>query len=188
MRGGLGNPALYQEGVNVMSRVALLPVAALVLVACGSSTDVSTVGSSPTPAALSPSPAAAASPTPSTAAQGTPVVSDANATVSGSSKDVLTDSQGMTLYYRTDDGPQTANCTGGCAGTWPPLTLTSGDPTSSKPLPGSLGILSDANGRQVLYNGHPLYRFASDGAPGQARGEGLAGIWHVVTPGIAVAH
>jgi predicted lipoprotein with Yx(FWY)xxD motif len=33
---------------------------------------------------------------------------------------------------------------------------------------------------QATYNGHPLYTFGSDSAPGQTNGNGSAGSWHVI--------
>ena len=37
---------------------------------------------------------------------------------------------------------------------------------------------------QATYNGHPLYTYVGDTAPGQAKGNGLnlsGGVWHEVT-------
>jgi len=93
--------------------------------------------------------------------------------VSGKPETILTTAQGLTLYYRTSDTATSVTCTGACAGAWPPLLLASGTPTSSPSLPGTLTVLANANGRQVLYNGHPLYRFVNDSAPGQVKGQGI---------------
>ena len=38
----------------------------------------------------------------------------------------LTGQNGMTLYVRTTDTPDTSTCTGTCATNWPPLTVASG--------------------------------------------------------------
>jgi predicted lipoprotein with Yx(FWY)xxD motif len=48
-----------------------------------------------------------------------------------------------------------------------------------------LSVLQGANGAQVEYNGHPLYTFVGDSAPGQTNGQGKGGVWFVVTPDIA---
>jgi len=61
----------------------------------------------------------------------------------------------------------------------------SGAPTSATSLPGKLTVVADANGNQVEYNGHPLYTYSGDTGPGQTTGEGVGGVWHVVTPGLA---
>ncbi len=129
-----------------------------------------------------PTPAAGGS-TPTATSGSNTLIHTATATVKGASKTILTNAQGMTLYYRTSDNPPSVVCSGGCAGAWPPLLFTgSGTPTSSTQLPGKLTVVVDANGNQAEYNGHPLYTFASDTAPGQTNGEGVGGIWFVVTP------
>ena len=38
----------------------------------------------------------------------------------------------------------------------------------------------DDGGTQVTYNGHPLYRFAPDEAPGDTNGQGVGGVWFAV--------
>ena len=110
------------------------------------------------------------------------VIKSATVTVNGTSKSILTNAQGMTLYYRTSDAPPSTVCSGGCASAWPPLVMSgSSTPASAASLPGKLTIVTDANGNQVAYNGHPLYTYSGDTAAGQTNGEGVAGIWHVVT-------
>jgi predicted lipoprotein with Yx(FWY)xxD motif len=100
---------------------------------------------------------------------------------------ILTDAKGLTLYYRTSD-TATSVCSGGCAQAWPPLLFNgSGAPTSSASLPGKLSVVNDANGTQVAYQGHPLYTFASDTAPGQTSGEGVANVWFVATTDLQAA-
>jgi predicted lipoprotein with Yx(FWY)xxD motif len=111
------------------------------------------------------------------------VVHTGIATVSGKSENVLTDAQGLTLYYHTTDTP-TSVCSGACAAAWPPLLLPSGTPGSSVSLPGTLGVQTNVNGKQVTYNGHLLYRWKSDTSAGQATGEGINS-FHVVAPTIA---
>ena len=107
--------------------------------------------------------------------------------VSGKPETILTTAQGLTLYYRTSDTATSVTCTGACAGAWPPLLLASGTPTSSPSLPGTLTVLANANGRQVLYNGHPLYTYSKDGDSGDAYGQGIAGKWFAATPELAAA-
>jgi predicted lipoprotein with Yx(FWY)xxD motif len=105
--------------------------------------------------------------------------------VKGTSQTILTNSQGLTLYYRTADVPPSTVCSGGCAGAWPPLVMSgSGVPTSATSLSGKLTVVADANGNQVEYNGHPLYTYSGDTGPGQTTGEGVGGVWHVCTPSL----
>jgi predicted lipoprotein with Yx(FWY)xxD motif len=151
---------------------------AVLLAACGAAT-------SPT-SAPGTAPASSGTAAPTTMAE--PTVKVGTATVGGSTEQVLTDpSDGLTLYYFALDTPTTSRCTGTCAGYWPPLLLPSGQPSASG-LSGSLSVVMDANGRQVSYNGHLLYRFSGDSAPGQANGQGKnlnGGIWYVATPGLS---
>ena len=94
--------------------------------------------------------------TPTVSSSGS-LVQTATATVKGTSETILTNAQGMTLYYRTIDRPPTTVCSGGCASVWPPLLVSgSNTPTSTTSLPGKLSVQADANGTQVEYNGHPL--------------------------------
>jgi predicted lipoprotein with Yx(FWY)xxD motif len=100
---------------------------------------------------------------------------------------VLKNARGLTLYYFTLDTGTTVACTGGCTGTWPPLLSTGATPTSNPSLPGQLTVLDGANGKQVVYNGHPLYTYAKDGDSGDAYGQGIGGKWFVATPDLAAA-
>ncbi|HVB72700.1 MAG TPA: hypothetical protein VNE38_04015 [Ktedonobacteraceae bacterium] len=150
---------------------------ALVIAACSSSTSgtgpygVST-GGGQTPTATAVSGSAA-------------TIKTATMSIKGQSATVLTNAQGMTLYYRTSD-TLTSVCSGSCASSWPPLVSTT-TPGTASALPGSLALLSDTNGSQVTYNGHPLYTFSGDSAPGQASGEGIGGVWFVATTNLAAS-
>src|SRR2546426_2370957 len=141
---------------------------ALLLVACGSSSSTgSSSGTTPTTA-----------PTSSTS-----IMKTASVTVNGKSETILTNAQGMTLNYFMLDTATKAACTGTCTGIWPPLLFTgTGSPTSATPLTGTLSVVTDATGQQVEYNGHPLYTYSKDTAPGQTNGEGFKGKWFVATP------
>src|SRR6266446_1866213 len=163
--------------MRVFPNRAFIVLVGLVLImvvsACGSTTSTGSTQSTPTAAA-----------TPTTASTST--VQTAQATVKGKATTILTNAQGMTLYYFTPDAPAKLACTGGCAKTWPPLLFTgSGAPTGSTSLTGKLSVLNGANGNQVQYNDHLLYTYSGDTAPGQTTGEGLFGKWFVCTPGLA---
>jgi len=112
-------------------------------------------------------------------------VNVASATVGGKSQQILVDAKGMSLYYLTSDTLTSSACTGGCAGAWPPL-LSASAPTAPASVKGKLAVVKTANGSQVSYNGHLLYRFGDDSKPGDVQGEGLHGpqngVWHVATP------
>jgi predicted lipoprotein with Yx(FWY)xxD motif len=93
---------------------------------------------------------------------------------------VLADSKGLTLYWYSKDTSMTSACTGGCATAWPPLT---GKPMAAMGvrLTGKLGTITRSGGIvQATYKGHPLYTYAGDASPGQVKGNGLGGVWHVL--------
>jgi predicted lipoprotein with Yx(FWY)xxD motif len=97
--------------------------------------------------------------------------------------DIVTDASGRTLYlYTPDQGQRSPQCTGSCAGAWPPLK-TSGPPRAEGKAKQALLGVEDG---QVTYNGHPLYDYSGDSAPGQTNGEGVAGFFVVSTSGNAV--
>ena len=90
--------------------------------------------------------------------------------------------QGFTLYSFAPDTPSRSNCNGTCAGYWPPVT---GTPAAGPGVTGKLGTIKRSDGTtQAVYNGHPLYTYIADTAPGQAHGNNLnlnGGLWHEVT-------
>jgi predicted lipoprotein with Yx(FWY)xxD motif len=107
-------------------------------------------------------------------------------TAKGALGTFLTDRQGRTLYLFAADTSTTSTCYQTCAQYWPPL-LTTGAPTAGGQADATkLGTTKRTDGTlQVTYNGHPLYTFLSDKAPGDANGQGknLSGaLWWVVGP------
>ena len=95
----------------------------------------------------------------------------------------LVDANGMTLYLFTDDSEGTSNCEGGCAESWPPL-LTDGTPEAGDGVDAELlGTTERADGTtQVTYDELPLYFYASDQSAGDTSGQGVGGVWYVVSP------
>ncbi|HEY2054814.1 MAG TPA: hypothetical protein VGH14_12855 [Solirubrobacterales bacterium] len=91
---------------------------------------------------------------------------------------VLVDSEGMTVYEFTVDKGSTSECYGGCEKIWPPVTTT-GKPTAGEgAMSSALGTTKRKDGTvQVTYEGHPLYTFAADKAPGEANGNEVEGTW-----------
>jgi predicted lipoprotein with Yx(FWY)xxD motif len=94
---------------------------------------------------------------------------------------VLADGKGFTLYSFAPDTPTTSRCYGSCAAYWPPVTGSAG---AGSGLPGKTGTIKRTDGSlQLTYNGHPLYTYVGDSAPGQASGNNLnlnGGLWLVV--------
>ena len=101
---------------------------------------------------------------------------------------ILVDSKGMTLYYFEKDkkGGTSSTCSGACASVWPPAT-TSGAPKGTNGAQASkLGTIKRSDGStEVTYNGWPLYTYASDTKPGDAKGNDLkqfGATWYALTP------
>jgi predicted lipoprotein with Yx(FWY)xxD motif len=101
---------------------------------------------------------------------------------------VVTNAKGFTLYWFVPDTATTSKCNGSCATFWPPVK---GPATAGAGVTGKLATIKRADGSaQATYNGHPLYTYAGDNAPGQATGDGLnvnGGVWHEVTVSVAAA-
>jgi len=101
---------------------------------------------------------------------------------------VVTNAKGFTLYWFVPDTATTSKCNGSCATFWPPVK---GPATAGAGVTGKLATIKRADGSaQATYNGHPLYTYVGDHAPGQATGNGLnvnGGVWHEVTVSVAAA-
>ncbi len=95
---------------------------------------------------------------------------------------VLTTNKGYILYHFRKDTPLQASCTGMCAQAWPPLLAPQGMMTisTSMTLPRSISVHKTANGEQIFYDGHALYTYSGDMAPGQFSGRGIENAWYLV--------
>jgi len=96
----------------------------------------------------------------------------------------LTAPDGKTLYTLSSDPANESTCAGKCATAWPPLLIAAGGKVT--PPTGVMGTFTNikrSDGTsQVAFDGHPLYTFVQDTAPGQTAGEGIVafgGTWHV---------
>jgi predicted lipoprotein with Yx(FWY)xxD motif len=94
---------------------------------------------------------------------------------------LLTNAEGLTLYWFAPDSTTKSVCYGSCAAYWPPVT---GSPLAGPGVTGTLGTITRTDGKvQATYDGHPLYTYIGDSAPGQASGNNLnlnGGLWHDV--------
>ncbi len=143
----------------------------MVLAACGSSTTTPPSSSTSTPTTTT-TPAAAA---------GTVTIKTRSTSVGT----VLTNASGYTLYWFANDTPTKSNCTGTCLGYWAPLIGTA-KAAAGTTLSGAFGTITRSNGQtQATYDGHPLYTYVADTAPGQVSGNGQnlsGGLWWAMTP------
>jgi len=150
--------------------------AALLVAACGSS------ASSSTGAAASGTPAGASSSSSGASASGGTVIE----TATSSAGTFLTNGSGRAVYLWAKDTGATSNCTGACAGAWPPVTTTGSATASGSAKASDLGTITRSDGsKQVTYDGHPLYYFSGDSGPGTATGQGSDGFgakWWLVAP------
>ena len=153
-----------RNGLRMLLALPAVAAAAAVLAACSSSGTSTTSGGSSTSTS---SPAAATAGSLKTT------------TIGGAT--VLTNSKGFTLYSFVPDTSTKSNCNGTCAQNWPPVQ----GPATAAGVKGTFGTIKRSDGSaQATFDGHPLYTFVADTAPGQAKGNGLnafGGVWHEIT-------
>jgi predicted lipoprotein with Yx(FWY)xxD motif len=96
-------------------------------------------------------------------------------------KAVLTNAKGLTLYTFAPDKPNKSVCYGDCATYWPPVP---GNMSAGPGVTGTIGTITRTDGtKQATYNGHPLYTYIGDHAPGTASGNNInlnGGLWRDV--------
>jgi predicted lipoprotein with Yx(FWY)xxD motif len=157
---------------------ALAFAAVLLFAACSS--DSSTTASSSSSSVTTTSAAATSSSSSSAAA--TTAASLGTAANAKIGQSILVDGKGMTVYLFANDTGTTSAVPANIAANWPPVTAT-GTPTAGAGLDASkLTVAPQADGTQQLsYNGHLLYLFVGDKAAGDANGQGLGGIWYVLS-------
>jgi predicted lipoprotein with Yx(FWY)xxD motif len=98
---------------------------------------------------------------------------------------ILTDGNGRTLYLFEKDKGTASQCSGACAGIWPPVTAASG--VAGRGVASSdLGSIKRPDGTtEATYAGHPLYTYAGDSKPGDTHGQGLdqfGAQWYALAP------
>lgn len=163
------------RAMQTTATIAAAAAAALLVAACGSSSTSSSAAGGTAPTTGAPASASA------------PAGTSATLKTEGSSLGtVLTDSQGMTIYWFAADHGNTSACSGACAAAWPPV-LGTPVAASGVTLSGTLGTITRSDGtKQATYNGHPLYTFKADTSPGQVNGNkvnGFGALWYAITIG-----
>ncbi len=95
----------------------------------------------------------------------------------------LTDNADRTLYAYANDTKDNSTCTFACAEDWPPFIAHATPQAPSNINASLLTTFKRPDGTlQVEYDGHPLYYFSGDRNPGDVNGQGIANVWHVLSP------
>ena len=95
---------------------------------------------------------------------------------------IMTDVDGMALYYFSLDTKDTSECLDGCLSAWPVFYK------ESITVDGGLNVADFATidrtdgAKQTTYKGWPLYYFASDANAGDTNGDGVNDVWFVAKP------
>lgn len=102
---------------------------------------------------------------------------------------VLTDKEGKTLYFFSNDTKGTSNCTNGCLDVWPVFytaDLNGIDPSLSI---SDFGVITRSDGqKQSTYKGWPLYYYKNDISVGQTNGDKVGNVWYVAKPDYTVMY
>ena len=132
----------------------------------------------------------AAQPTPTPTAAMTPAPADTVKVMDSSLGKILTNANGMTLYYFTNDvpgsGASTCYSALNCSTTWPIFSV---DPVVvSPPLDAAdFSTITRTDGtKQTAYYGRPLYYFIKDTKVGDMNGENILKKWYVAKPDYTV--
>ena len=95
----------------------------------------------------------------------------------------LTDGKGNSLYIYLRDTPGKSNCDAACQKIWKPLLATGRVIAGSGVVQAKVGVITLPGGtHQVTYLGAPLYYYSTDINPGDTNGQGVDGLWFLVTP------
>ena len=163
--------------------VAPAIVTLFILAACTSEPEAATTESaadSPSVAASVEAEESAPAEEPAAAEESAAAEEDATVVTADSEHgEILTDAEGMTIYFFANDVEGMSHCTGDCLESWPPVTVDD-EPTAGEGVTAELGTISAAEGGdQLTVNGFPAYYFAGDSEAGDTNGQGVGGVWWV---------
>ena len=90
---------------------------------------------------------------------------------------VLTAKNGMTVYVFDKDAGGTPACYDACSKQWPPYLAK-----SHGKMEEGWATVKRKDGRvQSTYDGKPLYFYSGDKTKGDKTGDGIGGVWHIVS-------
>jgi predicted lipoprotein with Yx(FWY)xxD motif len=95
---------------------------------------------------------------------------------------LITDNNGRSLYFFSNDIVGSSSCEGNCATTWKPFYVK--DAIIGEGLnEAEFGIITRADGtKQNTYWGWPLYYFSGDSGEGDTNGDNVSNVWYVAKP------
>lgn len=144
-----------RPAASVVLKIVSLPVAAMVLAACASTSE-NGAGQGESNAGAKPASSAVA-------------VRDV-----GGLGPTLVDRSGRTIYVSDQEADGSVRCVGDCLSFWLPVPAT-GNPAATDQIPGLGAVHRTDNGqKQITYQGKPLYTFSLDGSPGQHAGDNFS--------------
>jgi predicted lipoprotein with Yx(FWY)xxD motif len=93
---------------------------------------------------------------------------------------ILANSLAQTLYvFDPDQSAGKPTCNATCAEKWPPYILTNQEAAT---LQAPFAVTPRDNKlSQLTFHGRPVYLFYLDRAMGEVKGNGLGGVWHLIS-------
>ena len=111
-----------------------------------------------------------------------PVGNKVRLTSNATHGNILTDSEGMTLYFFSKDTKQASECLDGCLDVWPVFYDANITIDSGLELIDFATITRTDGTKQTTYKGWPLYYFSNDVNAGDTNGDKINDIWYVAKP------
>ena len=97
---------------------------------------------------------------------------------------IIVDASGRTLYLFDIERSGVPKCYGKCAVSWPPMRAPASHQAAAPLNQELIGTATRSDGSpQLVYNGHPLYYYAGDRAPGEIKCQAViefGGGWYVI--------
>jgi len=105
---------------------------------------------------------------------------------SGTFGNILTDNNGRSLYFFSNDAADSSACNGGCSVSWPAFYKE--NPEIGTGLNASdFAVITRSDGsKQNTYKGWPLYYFSGDTNAGDTKGDAVDSSWMIARPDYAV--
>jgi predicted lipoprotein with Yx(FWY)xxD motif len=97
--------------------------------------------------------------------------------LAASAATMLTAKNGMTVYVFDEDAGGTPTRYNDCGTKWPPYLAKSG----GKMGEGWATVKRKDGSLQWTYDGKPLYFYFTDKKKGDKTGDGIGGVWHIVS-------